>query len=238
MKLFTFGCSYTRDNYQETWANIVSRDLNIDLYNLAERGAGADFVSKRVLTANISQDDLVIIMWPSADRFDLWADKYTPHLLEDYVHASWPDGDQPMLVDLQGQRRLDQGFILNGSVPRGYKHQYFKYFYSPTQVVNNWYSAIVMTQLYLRSIGVQYYMMTAFPFECPINYHLGKLTVEQEIVNKIDLTMFAETDGFYTWAKTNNKCFLNDHYPATIAHQEYVDIFLTPLMTKQKFLKK
>ena len=130
-KLFTFGCSFTKDNYHDTWADLLAQDLNLELHNHAERGAGADYVSKRILTSDIGVDDLVVIMWPSADRYDLWADQTTPHLLQDYVHASWPDGTQPQLVDLHGQARLDQGYILNGSVPRGYKHKYFKYFYSP-----------------------------------------------------------------------------------------------------------
>lgn len=228
MRLFTFGCSYTLDNYQDTWADILAHDYNFELHNLAERGAGADYVTKRLLTSDIVSEDLVIIMWPSADRFDLWADKTTPHLLQDYVHASWPDGVQPTLVDLQGQRRLDYGYILNGSVPRGYKHNYFKYFYSPYQSVHDWYVSIITAQLYLKSIGAKYLMTSAFPITCPISYHHDKFKIEPSIFEKIDLTCFVDIAGFYTWAKNGNKPFLNSHYPGTQAHKEYVDVYLSP----------
>ena len=70
-KLFTFGCSFTKDNYQDTWADLLAQDLNLELHNHAERGAGADYVSKRILTSDIGVDDLVVVMWPSADRYDL-----------------------------------------------------------------------------------------------------------------------------------------------------------------------
>lgn len=229
-KLFTFGCSFTKDNYQDTWADLLAQDLNLELHNHAERGAGADYVGKRILTSDIGIDDLVVIMWPSADRYDLWADRTTPHLLQDYVHASWPDGTQPQLVDLHGQAQLDQGYILNGSVPRGYKHKYFKYFYSPYQAVHNWYTSIITAQLYLAAKGVSYHMMTALPFDCPINYHHGTFTKEIKIVDHIDLSKFSDVGGFLPWAISTSQPFLNAHYPATIAHQQYIDTFLAPLL--------
>lgn len=229
-KLVTFGCSITKDNYQDTWADLLAHELGVDLHNHAERGAGADYVSKRILTSDIEVDDLVVIMWPSADRYDLWADATTPHLLQDYVHASWPDGTQPQLVDLHGQARLDQGYILNGSVPRGYKHKYFKYFYSPYQVVHDWYTAIITAQLYLNARGITYCMLTALPFDCPINYHHGTFQPESKIVNKIDLEKFADTSGFLPWAMATKQPFLNAHYPATLAHQKYIDTFLLPFL--------
>lgn len=232
MKLITLGCSYTRDNYQDTWADLLAKDHGFELHNLAERGAGADYVTKRLLTANITKDDIVVIMWPSADRFDLWADKTTPHLLQDYVYASWPDGVQPRLIDLHGQRRLDHGYILNGSVPRGYKHNYFKYFYSPFQVVHDWYVSIITAQLYLKSVGANFYMTSAFPIQCPISYHHGLFEIEPDIFEKIDQACFVDTQGFYVWARNKNKPFLNSHYPATASHREYVDVYLAPAVKK------
>jgi len=52
-KLVTFGCSFTKDNYQGTWADLVSTDIGVPLLNHAERGAGSDFVIKRLLTADL-----------------------------------------------------------------------------------------------------------------------------------------------------------------------------------------
>jgi hypothetical protein len=38
--IFTFGCSFTKDNYQQTWADILAGSNNLNLINCAERGAG------------------------------------------------------------------------------------------------------------------------------------------------------------------------------------------------------
>jgi hypothetical protein len=147
-KLYTFGCSWTKDNYQETWANLCAQEYGLELSNFAERGAGASFVVNRILTTKIDPTDTVIaIMWPTADRFDLWADQTTPHLLQDKQYASWPDGTGPKFVDYYGNHSDSKGFNLSGEWPRGYKRHYYKYFYSAQQAVHSWYTNIIMDQV-------------------------------------------------------------------------------------------
>ena len=71
-------------------------------------------------------------MLPSADRFDLYVNSSTPHLQQDIKYTSWPDGKEPAFVDYKGQYNKDHGWYMNGAVPRGYKNNYYKYFYNQT----------------------------------------------------------------------------------------------------------
>jgi len=231
--LYTFGCSFTRDNYQPTWADLVADHYDLELHNRAERGCGSSYITKRLL---ISQDidadnSLVAIMWPCADRYDLWADSTTPHLVDEYDLASWPDGKSPQLVDLHGNRRLDQGFILNGSVPRGYKHYYYKYFYSAYQAVHDWYVDIITAQLYLDQIKVPYIMMSAFPITNPLQYHIDKYEQESQLLDLVRFDRFVDRSfdlGFYHWCKGQNFSWLDQNHPKTEAHQRYINEFVIP----------
>jgi hypothetical protein len=225
--LYTFGCSYTKDNYQQTWADLLAQDHGWNLYNYAERGAGADYVVKRLLVSQIDpKDSVVVILWPGADRFDLWADDNTPHLLKDKDTASWPDGLAPNLVDYDGTYRHDRGFILNGSVPRGYKHYFHKYFYSAHWVTHNWYINIITAQLYLKSKGIKFCMSSAFPLINPIHYHHEPFAVVPEIYAQIDLSCFdtnSVAGGFIPFCFERNLTFVNRHYPDTKSHRKYID---------------
>jgi hypothetical protein len=224
--IFVFGCSFTKDNYQQTWADLLAEDLGLNLINAAERGAGSNFVLARLMVKNITDKDYVAIMWPSADRLDLWADHTTPHLLHDYKYASWPDGKASQFVDYQGRYSTSQGFNLNGSVPRGHKHNFYKYFYSAHSAVNQWLMNILCAQSYLISINVKYVMCASFPLLNPIHYHHDQFYIEKEIYNKIDLSRFApasETKGFFNFCLDNDLPFLNTHHPTTEAHRKYVN---------------
>ena len=228
--LITLGCSFTKDNYQDTWASLLAKDLGLTLTNYAERGAGSDFVVKRLLTASVDPDkDIVIIMWPSADRYDLWADHTTPHLVTDRQYASWVDGTTPKLIDFYGQYSVEQGFNLNGSVPRGYKNYFYKYFFSAQQCIHNWYTNIITAQLFLEKQKISYLMTSAFPLTNPIHYHHDDFKIIPEIYNKIDLTHFAnnvETQGFLKYCHDNKLSFFDPHHPDTESHRQYVDNML------------
>jgi hypothetical protein len=228
--LYVFGCSFTKDNFQKIWADLVAENYNLNLINCAERGAGSAFVIKRLLTTKICPaDSLVIIMWPSADRVDLWADHTVPHLLADQQYASWPDGRSPQLVDYYGHYNHVQGFNLNGSVPRGYKHYFYKYFYTAHLAVHDWFLNVITAQLYLKNKNINYIMTSAFPLLNPIHYHQDSFEIIKEIYQQIDLETFvynAETQGFYNYCVDNKLSFQDLHHPDTQAHCNYVNNIL------------
>jgi hypothetical protein len=230
MKLVTFGCSFTRDNYQSTWADILAAELNLPLDNRAERGAGSEFVVNRILASDLD-NAVVAVMWPSADRLDLWTDATVPHLQNDLEYAAWLDGHRPEFVDLHGQRSQTQGFNLNGNWPRGYKEHYYKYLYSSFQSVHSLYRNIITAQLYLSSIGVPYIMSSSMPLRYPLILWKTAFEIEPTIWSRIDFDKFvpaSDSQGFVNWCLHNHKPFANRYYPAESAHQDYCNTFIIP----------
>jgi len=232
-KLIVFGCSLTKDNYIDTWADYLSQHLNCDLENYAERGAGYDYVLQKVLSVNIfDKNTLVAIMWPSADRYDLYVNSATPHLQQDVEYASWLDGISPAFVNYNGEYNTDAGWYINGAVPRGYKHIYYKYFYNQTTHVNKAWTTIISVQHYLNSLGIKYVMCNSFPLLDLIQYHDDGITdFNFSLYNKIDKTKFvnnADKNGFIELSKSKGFEFFNPHYPNSDAHVWYLENYILP----------
>jgi hypothetical protein len=231
-RLVVFGCSLTKDNYIDTWADFVSKDLNLPLCNFAERGAGYDYIVQKIQTTTINDTDLVIIMWPSADRFDLYVNAATPHLLNDIEHASWLDGTRPTFVDYQGNYNCNNGWYINGAVPRGYKHLYYKYFYNQASHVNKAWSLIALTQRYLDSINSNYLMCSSYPISNLIQYHNdGIIDFNYPLYDAINFEKFVKdsrTNGFIDLVSNQQFKFFNPHYPDSDGHRWYVENYIYP----------
>lgn len=228
MALITFGCSFTRDNYQGTWADVLASELGLTLDNRAERGSGSEFVVNRILASDLT-DAVVAVMWPSADRIDLWADNTVPHLQGDLEYAAWLDGVQPEFVNLQGNRSQTTGFNLNGNWPRGYKEYYYKYLYSSYQSAHSLYRNIITAQLYLDSISIPYVMMSSITLTNPFIMWKTPFAVEQSIYSKINFDRFvAGSEGFINWCLSNRKLFMNKWYPTEQTHADYCQQFILP----------
>lgn len=70
MKLLTCGCSFSRG--PTAWPYHVARNLNADLVNLAQAGAGNTYISRSVMShVQKKSYDLVLIMWSGLERIDL-----------------------------------------------------------------------------------------------------------------------------------------------------------------------
>jgi len=231
-KLFVFGCSLTKDNYIDTWADILSRLLRMTLVNGAERGAGYDYIVQKVFTTDISHSDKVVIMWPSADRYDLYVNSATPHLQTDVKFASWPDGKAPAFVDYNGQYNTSNGWYINGAVPRGYKNQYYKYFYNQVTHVNRAWASIVAVQKYLEAKQIEYVMCNSYPLLHLIQYHDdGVVDFNYKLYQQIDLDKFvrdADEHGFIELVKSMGFDFFNPHHPNVDGHRWYVENYLIP----------
>jgi hypothetical protein len=72
-RMFAFGCSYTNYHWP-TWANIISYDLGIPLYNYGKIGAGNHYIFNTLNQADavhhFNSDDLVIVSWSTITRED------------------------------------------------------------------------------------------------------------------------------------------------------------------------
>jgi hypothetical protein len=231
-KLFVYGCSLTKDNYIKTWADLLAEKFDYKLSNFAERGAGYTYITQKILECDNFDNALCVIMWPSADRLDLYVNSATPHLVTDINNASWLDGKKASFVDYNGGYNNQTGWYMNGAVPRGYKHYYYKFFYNQTTHVNAAWASIVSIQNYLNHKGVKYVMCNSYPLLNLIQYQDdGVCDFNYKLYQQINLDKFvknADVGGFIELAKKNNYPFFNTHYPSTDAHEWYLTNYIIP----------
>lgn len=73
MRLFTFGCSYTRWHWP-TWADIIARDIGCHYENWAEPGLGNVGIQHKMLECDLKNkftaNDLVLVAWSGWTRED------------------------------------------------------------------------------------------------------------------------------------------------------------------------
>lgn len=231
--LVTAGCSFTQDYYQKTWADYLAESLDYELVNIAARGAGMDFISKRTIThlSQSSKDSLVVIMLPSSDRFDYYTDSKHP-LKHNFLNiASWQKNRRPELVNLDGSVSSSHGYSLTGGEHRGNKKYWYKYFYNKTNSLINFWFNVHSLQTFLQLNNIKYFFTTA--------YNLNN-TVEQcinddndpleytDMLNLIDFNRFIfykNQCGFLEFVADNKFKTIN-HHPETLAHKEFVNRIL------------
>jgi hypothetical protein len=72
-RIFTFGCSFTNWTWP-TWADIISVQTNVPVYNGGLAGLGNVGISCRILEYDMKyhfqQDDLILVMWTNWSRED------------------------------------------------------------------------------------------------------------------------------------------------------------------------
>jgi len=75
MRLFAFGCSYTR-HWWPTWADIMARDLGCEYHNQAVSGLGNIGIYHTMLRADLEHQfqpsDLLAVVWTHWHREDRW----------------------------------------------------------------------------------------------------------------------------------------------------------------------
>ena len=234
--LTTAGCSFTLDNYQHTWANYLSEELDHKLTNLGARGAGIDFIAKRVMYHCSHNDtDLIVVMLPSVDRFDWYLDQHHPLRAEGMSIASWQNGTGPSLITLDGQLSNTEGYSLSGGEIRGHKRHWFKYYYSETSALLNYWTTVYNLENFFKVKKIPYYFTTAYDKNNLVeqSYNQTQNTGNFSwVFNCIDWNrfIFYQTDrGFLSFTQDRNFSVLHNH-PATAAHKSWVDDILLPSM--------
>ena len=235
--LITAGCSFTLDNYQKTWADYLAEDLRYKLTNLGARGAGIDFVAKRIMYhCSSNAADLIVVMLPSVDRFDWYLDQHHPLKDNGISIASWQNGQYPSLMTLDGQPSNVEGYSLSGGEIRGHKRHWFKYYYSETSALLNYWTTVYNLENFFKIKNIPYYFTTAYDRD-----HLVEQSYNQTqnsgnfgwIFDCIDWNRFVfyqTTGGFLSFAKDQKFSIVNNH-PVTDAHRHWVsDILLAKLV--------
>ena len=120
-RLFAFGCSFAK-YFWATWPEIIATDLNIELYNYGNSGAGNIYISNSIAQADAMYDfneyDLIIVSWTNVCREDRWRDQswvtpgniYTQQTYDAEYVKTWADPTGYMIRDL-GQIHLTRGLL-------------------------------------------------------------------------------------------------------------------------------
>lgn len=230
--LLTAGCSFTKDNYQLTWADYLSDSLRYSLNNVANRGAGIDFISKRIIYQCLKSNyALAVIMLPSIDRFDWYVDQQHPLAHSALSISSWQNGRCPGLVKIDGTVNDQEGYVLSGGEIRGDKKHYYKFYYNESSALLNYWSTVYNLENFFKIKKIPYYFTTAYDKDCLVEQSINKTGHSRQhefISDTIDWSRFIfykTNQGFLSFTKDNNYKIINNH-PDTVAHQNWVSYIM------------
>lgn len=236
--LVTAGCSFTKDNYQQTWADYLANSIGYTLNNVAARGAGIEFVSKRIMyECLIHHTDLAVVMLPSIDRFDWYIDRQHPWHNSGLSIASWKDGKESNLVQLDGTLSQESGYILSGGEVRGHKQQWYKFYYNESSALVNYWTTVYNLENFFKIQNIRYYFTTAYNRNHLVEQATnitGHTTQHEFLFHAIDWSrfIFYNTDqGFLSFTKDYKFDIINNH-PVTQAHQTWVDSIILPAINE------
>ena len=139
-RLFTFGCSFTEYPWP-SWADLTS--VAFDQYeNWGCRGIGNRAISERIAEAHVKHKfcntDTIIVQWSSHLRHD-W---YHTHRVPNHRSAGWKTA----------------GSIFSSQNTDVFTPDWLDlFFYEPAYVMHTLHN-IILTQGFLESLGVQWYM--------------------------------------------------------------------------------
>jgi len=233
-RLLTVGCSFTKDNYQKTWADYLAEEIDYDLTNIAARGAGIDFVTNRTLHECLRQSyDLIVIMLPSVDRMDLYVDSQHPLKNEFLDIASWQDGTEPSFVTIDGQLSKDHGYAMSGGEIRGYKKYWFKYYYNETSALLSYWTKVFYLENFFINHNLNYKFTMAYDRHNLVEQSVndsGDDRAHEFLWKNIkwqNFIFYQTTNGFLSFVNDNQYTTVK-HYPETAAHLAWVKHILLP----------
>lgn len=166
-RLFTFGCSYTNYGWP-TWADLLG--LEFDYFeNWGLAGIGCRAIQERIVECHIRNEfkpgDTVIVQWSS-------------HLRNDFhnTNNSMPDR-------IKGWRTY--GSIFNHANHKLYPDKWLDIFFNEQSYIMHCLNAIAVTQQFLKSLGVTWYMSSIGEWD-KLGSDLDDITAKNETVNNID----------------------------------------------------
>lgn len=80
--LITSGCSFSdpkytiyKDHNIEVWPELLAKELNVELLNVAQKGASNDYISNSVMDAvidNLDREIIVCVLWTGSNRLNFF----------------------------------------------------------------------------------------------------------------------------------------------------------------------
>lgn len=233
-KLLTAGCSFTKDNYQMTWAEYLADAIEYELTNVGARGAGIDFITSRLFyECTTLSYDLVVIMLPSVDRMDLYVDHAHPLKDEFKNISSWQNGTDAGFVTVDGTLSNSYGYALSGGQIRGLKKYWYKYYYNETSALLAFWTKVYSIENFLKIHNIKYKFTMAYDknhlVEQSVNM-TGDDGAYQFLWNQLDWSNFIfykEDHGFLSFVKDHQYSVVKNH-PDTHAHKAWANNIVLP----------
>ena len=146
--------------------------------------------------------------------------------------SSWQNGTGPSLVTLDGQLSNIEGYSLSGGEIRGHKRHWFKYYYSESSALLNYWTTVYNLENFFKVKKIPYYFTTAYDknnlVEQSYNQtkNTGNFSWIFDCINW-DRFIFYQTDrGFLSFTQDRNFAVAHNH-PVSAAHESWVsDILL------------
>lgn len=206
--LLISGCSFTFEPH--CWPNHVAKELSLDEINVGMGSAGNGLIAKRLMSTcerllkeKKPEEILVGIMWSGTDRHH----KYTDHKIDSSVYLE--DGSLDERVQnptWAGNPEHLHWIMMNPwHLQTSHSEKYYLEYHTDIHGQTTTLEYILLTQLYLKSKGIKYFMTTFKNiFSEDWNFDKNNLEVKY-LYDQIDFSKFAPIDGCMEW--------VTEHYP-------------------------
>ena len=203
MRLFTFGCSFTKYIWP-TWADILGREYD-EFYNYGMSGGGNLFIFDSLVEAiarhNINKHDTVAIMWTNVTRDDRYSENHNGWLKYGNIHTA--------------EGYLTEDFIEKFITVRGCYVRDMPLLFAAYKLLTN--------------TGCKFYFTSMVDIDSPEQYSLKKATNITDVFSvyneaiKIVKPSIHKTIFNYKW---NSRFKKQDPHPHPIDYLEYIEKIL------------
>ena len=235
LKIAAYGCSFTfGDEFPDasinnvvqpskhTWVNHLYKDATVINYGIS--GASCNQIMTKILSTDLSDIDLVVVMWTYMERLTLYKDNFP-------INFS-PNNINLYNQDLKICNLISQKFK-NKSKLKNLQNIYESMLVEHKMLFNEYFKNILLTQHYLKLLNKKFYFTSTFNYFSEydiIRKKINSITNDTDIFySKIDRDKFflPENLGFAGWA---NKCgyqsFAQGHC-GELAHIDFASLFMT-----------
>jgi hypothetical protein len=189
LKIAAFGCSVTfGDEFIDSshndiivpsnhiWVNHLLNDAEI--FNYAISGAGCDQIMKRILAVDLTEINLVVVMWTYMERLTLYKDNFPINFSPNQFVCY----DQDININ-----KLLLNKFKDKSKLKNLQNVYETIFCEQKMLYNDYFKNILLAQQYLELHNKKFYFTTVFNY-----FH------EYELIRKKINSIKNDTDIFYS----------------------------------------
>ena len=137
--------------------------------------------------------------------------------------ATWQDGKKSTFVSLDGRYSDKYGFMLTGGEHRGYKKNWYKWYYSEYKADLDYWHYIYLLQLHFKERQINFRFTSAYDKHRHIEQseNLGYASPIPTVIDFDNFIYWEKDKGFITFCEENNFPLYNKGHPVTQAHYEF-----------------